>query len=236
MRSAKIAACCFFVLVIVLLIGIRVQTFHLKAKDIEYYYREKTARRGELQKAKEKKKSLSFSQQRFGVLRSLWFDEKVGLRRQFHLQATMAFLDIALKPTGTWLQETFLRPHGWLQEKISWEVLSTAEEVEQCNGKWRMLKTKKPLAEKQVEQVSPFQLLRYYDAVKAIWDIQKNTLILLQVHFTDYKKQDHGAVFDLTTARVLLKGYADEMTFRFKEGGKEEVSSKGLKIHFEKNQ
>ena len=234
MRSAKIAILCFFVLGVILLFGIGVQTFRVRDEDSKYYQKEKIARRGDLRKAKEDNKSVSFSQQRYGVLRSLWFDEKDGIRRQFHLQATMAFFDLILTPQGKYPRETFLRPHGWLQEKIGWEAGSSGEEVEQHGGLWRSVKTRKALANRDSSAVVPFQTFRYYDATKAIWDIQKNEVTLFQVHFTDYKKHDHETVFDLANAKVLLKGYADEMTFHFKENGKEEVKSKGLKIHFEK--
>ena len=233
MRRSRIATLTWIGLSLLLLIGISVQTFRVRQQDFDYYYKEKFARRGEIRKAKEKKKTLSFSQQRSRVLRSLWFDEKEGERRQFHLQASLALFDLRLTPNGPFPQETFLRPHGWLQEKIGWELIPSEEEVEQKNGIWKRVKTKRRLAEKEQENIRPFQLFRYYDATKAVWDIQKNIVTLFQVHFTDFKKQDHGSVFDFLQARVLMKGYAEEMTFHFKESEKEEISSKGFKIHFD---
>lgn len=233
MRSAKIALLGFLLLGVLLFIGITAQTFRVRDEDFSYYYREKFARRGVLRQAKEKKKSFSFSQQRWGVVRSLWFDEKEGMRRQFHLQAAMALVDLALTPKGVCPKETFLRPHGWLQEKVGWEVASTSEEVEEHNGRFRSVKTKKWISGPEVRDITPFQLLRYYDAMKAIWDIQKNRVTLFQVSFTDYKKQDHTPPLDLAASQILLKGYAEEMTFSFKENGKEEVTSKGLKMHFD---
>jgi len=232
MRSAKIALLGFLLLGAIL-IGIAVQTFRVRDEDFSYYYREKFARRGVLRQAKEKKKSLSFSQQRCGVVRSLWFDEKEGIRRQFHLQAAMALVDLAFTPKGVCPKETFLRPHGWIQEKVGWEVSSTAEEVEEHNGRFRSMKTKKMVSGNEACEIVPFQLLRYYDAMKAVWDIQKNRVTLFQVSFTDYKKQDHAPPLDLATSQVLMKGYAEEMTFHFKENGKEEMTSKGLKMHFD---
>lgn len=233
MKSSTIATWIFCLLFFLLLVGVIPKSFRINRKDLRSYYKEKTARRGFLRQARENKKSLSFSQQRFQVLRSLWFDEKDGLRRQFHLQASMALVDLTITPKEVLPKETFLRPHGWLQEKIGWMYLPTKEEAEPHAGKWRRVKTKLLFSEKQAADITPFQTIRYYDAAKAIWDIQANTVTLFQVHFIDYQKNDHTTVFDVATAQVLLKGYAEEMSFTFKEGGKESISSKGLKMQVE---
>lgn len=215
----------------VLIAAIVLRTCHVSEGDLEFYYKEKSARRGAIRTAKEEKKSVSFSQERTGVVRTLWFDANNGLRRQFHLQASTAQFDFSLAHGEHHPQETFLRPHGWYQEKIGWEVRSDAREVEQQNGVWKECKSKQFLTEKRMDDVGPFQVIRYYDAIKAIWDIDKNALTFYKVNFTDYKKNDHTASFEVDEASEILKGYADEMTLYFSDDGKEEVTSSGMKLH-----
>lgn len=229
MRGAKRANRLFLIFSLLLLIVIGVKLSHVQDRDLEYYYRAKGSRRGAIRTAKENNQKVTFSQQRQGVQRSLWFDETNGLRRQFHLNATAAVVDLVMIRSDFQTQETFLRPHGWLQEKIGWEM-PDGTEVEPYSDTFRFTKTKNLLSPILLREKVPFQVVRYYDAVKAVWDMQKDRLTLYKVNFTDYKKLDHACTFDISQAQLLLQGYAEEMVIHFKAAGKEEVSSTGLKL------
>ena len=229
MRRAKQAAKLFLIVAVALGIFVFFKLTNVREKDLDYYYRAKGSRRGEVRQAKENKRSVTFSQKREGVIRSLWFDETHGLRREFHLKAATAVVDLIMTPSELKPQETFLRPHGWLQQKVGWELLDGSE-VEQRGKEWVLLKTKRFLFDDEIQEKRPFQVVRYYDAMKAVWDIQKEKLIMYKVNFTDYKKMDHSGSFDVSEAQLLLQGFADEMSIHFKEAGKEEISSTGLKL------
>ena len=229
MKRATSANRLFLVLSLLLLIGIALKLSSVHEKDLDYYTKAKSSRRGEVRKAKESKKSMTFSQQRQGVQRTLWFDETNGIRRQFHLEANEAVVDLVMAPSGLEPQETFFSPHGWLQQKVGWQM-PDGEEIEKEGDSFCYSKTKRPLSEAMIETKVPFQVVRYYDAAKAIWDINHDTLTLYKVIFTDFRKMDHSGTFDTAEGQQILKGFADEMTFHFKASGKEEVTSTGLKL------
>lgn len=229
MKRAKKANRLFLFLACVLVVLIVIKLSGVQEKDLDYYTKAKTSRRGEVRKAKENKKSMTFSQQRQGVYRSLWFDEVNGIRREFHLEANEAVVDLVMAPSDLQPQETFFRPHGWLQQKVGWQT-AEGEEIEKEGDSFRYIKSKRPLSETMSEARVPFQVVRYYDAAKAIWDINNDLLTLYKINFTDYRKQDHSGSFDISEAKEILQGYADEMRFHFKASGKEEITSTGLKL------
>ena len=192
----------------------------------------KESRRGTIRLAKERKENLLFTQEREGVSRNLWIQDPAGPRRQFFLEAVSALVSTSVTSKTHSLVESFVKPKGWLQEELFWEVSSTGDRVTKQGNKWtKESPPHQTIPERLHQQIVPVQQVRFFDAATAEWNPDTNKLVANTAFFSVLKVQGHELPSDIHEGQVIAQGTAHSMTFLFDKKGRQQVSCQGVKLH-----
>ena len=220
---------CAIALIFLLVI---VKAWKIDETDVRKYEKVKESRRGAIRLAKERKETLSFTQERQGVSRNIWIQDPVGPRRQFFLEAASAQVSTSLTAKDPSMLESFVKPKGWFQEELFWEISSTGEQVIKQGNTW--VKESSPhqaVAERLYPQIVPAQRVRFFDAQTAEWNPQINKLVANTAFFIVLKVPGHELPSSLDEGKVIARGNAQSMIFMFDKRGRQQVSCQGVKLH-----
>ena len=218
-------------LLILLLLGVFIaKSYRVKGSKVSKFDKVKESRRGQIRIAREKKQNLIITQERTGVTRHLWIQDAGGPRRQFFLEAISA--EIRTGVLAKSIKESFLKPKGWSQEELFWEVSSTGERVIKQGDKWvKESPPHKPIPERLIPQIVPAQRVRFFDAATAEWDPHSNQLVANTAFFSVLKVQGHELPSDPHAGHIIAQGTARSITFLFDKKGQQQVSCQGVKLH-----
>ena len=222
----------WILLIFLLLVGVIIKTSRVEESKVHHFDKVKESRRGQIRKARESKKKLVFTQERNGVSRHLWIQDPAGARRQFFLKAQSAEVSTSLLAKTTSFKESFVKPTGWLQEDLFWEVSSTGEHVIRQGDRW--VKESPPhqaVLERLYRQIVPAQRVRFFDAQTAEWDPNTNELVAHTAFFSVLKVPGHDLPTDPNAGVVIAQGTAHSITFLFDKKGRQQVSCQGVKLH-----
>ena len=204
----------------------------VKESKAECFTKVKESRRGTLRLAKERKQNIVFTQDRWGVSRHLWIQDPEGPRRQFFLEAASARVSTSLTSKAPTLVESFIKPKGWLQEELFWEVASTGDRVLKKGDTWvREAPPHRPIPEQLYQQVVPMQRVRFFDAATADWNPETNKLVANTAFFKVMKIPGHDMSPKRSEGQVIAEGSAHAMTFLFDKQGRQQVNCQGVKLH-----
>lgn len=207
-----------------------IKSYPIQESKANYFSRAKEARRGKIRLAREGKGDFDFTQHRFGVTRLLWIEDEEGLRRQFFLTAPSATVSAIVKPGSTSFLEVFLKPRGWLQEELYWEIPSTGDRVVRRGTRWLKEGSSQAIPESLYKEVLPVQKARFFNAETAEWNPLTNELVAKTAFFSILKVQGHELPSSTKDGVVLAEGNTQTITFHFDKTGQQHVSCQGVKL------
>ncbi len=206
------------------------KTIKIEKSKISHFIKAKESRRGALRLAKERKQNVDFTQDRSGVSRHLWIQDPGLPRRQFFLEAVSATLTTSLTSKEISLIESFVKPKGWFQEELFWEISSTGERVIKKGDKW-VHKTPpcRSIAEKFIQNIVPMQLVWFFEAATADWNQNTNKLVANTALFTLLKMPGHEAPINNHDGKIITQGTSRAMIFEIGKPG-QQVRCQGTKL------
>jgi hypothetical protein len=207
-----------------------VRSYPIQEDKAQHFSKAKEARRGKIRLAKEGKRVLNFTQQRFGVSRLLWIQDEEGLRRQFFLEAPEAKVGALINASTSTFQEVFSHPKGWLQEELFWEIASTGERVVRRGTRWVREGSNQPVPESLYRDIVPAQKARFFDAETAEWNPLTNQLVAHTAFFSILKAKGHDLPTSTADGLVLAEGTTQSITFLFDKTGRQHVCCQGVKL------
>ncbi|MGR3951557.1 MAG: hypothetical protein QRY74_01360 [Chlamydia sp.] len=236
----------FFVLLFLFLLLLSFRTlFIVQESKAQEYYKACASRRGKLRDAKKEKKTITFHQERIGVVRQLWIEEAsspIRLQREFYIEADQAELNAMIKSKENSIVETFQFPKGWLQEELYWEIVSTKERViPNVNEKgqivgWAYIDgAKNSVDPTYQDEIVPRQRTRYFDAAKADWDVETHEMTAYVVRFCIAELYGHEPKREIDRSEIILDGLAETMRLSFSGDSREKmVETTGSQLHLQK--
>jgi hypothetical protein len=200
----------------------------------EHFARVKESRRGTIRLARERKQTIIFTQDRQGVSRHVWIQEVPEMRRQFFLEAVSARASTSLTSKEPSLVESFVKPKGWLQEELFWEVESTGDRVMKRGDSWvREDPPHRSIPERLHSNIVPMQRVRFFEAATADWNPETNKLVANSAFFRVLKMPGHEVSALHQDGQVIAQGTAQAMTFLFDKQGRQQVNCQGVKLHLQ---
>jgi len=154
------------------------------------------------------------TQKRYGVIKRMWLSDKQP-RQQIELRGAESEVDIVMKKSEARLAETFQEVQGIIQEDLFYQDLAGNEYVTGTNGEIKKKgngngnENALPVA---LEELTPMQRFRYFEADHAVYDYHTHTLIAYDVNFWSYTAKGHDLIEHRGELWPEASGSATSMT------------------------
>lgn len=154
-----------------------------------------------------------------------------GPRRLVEFQAKRSEVAIFMKKSRTRLEETLYDVDGFMQQELFY-LLPKDKEVE--IGKDGVLRCKedKRVVDIEKEKLKPMQRFRYFQAKRAVYNYDTNTLIAYDANFWTYCVQGHQPVYDRSKYTPESSGAASALTLYEGNLDSFEFSAENLDLQF----
>jgi hypothetical protein len=150
-------------------------------------------------------------QVRKDVMKRVYLVDHGGPRRLIEFRAKQSEVSVFMKKSQARLEETLYDVDGFMQQELFY-VLPQGEEVE--IGKDGVLRCKedKRAVNVEKEKLKSMQRFRYFQAKRAVYNYENNTLIAYDARFWTYCVPGHKPIYDRAKYSPESTGTASALT------------------------
>lgn len=172
-------------------------------------------------KDKLKQKHELTKQIRWDVQKTVWMSEG-PTRRMLNLEAKRSEVTMFAKRNTMHFIETFYNASGIAQQELFYKDSNQNEYVVGKDGTLRLRgKTEAVPSPFDVSQLIPMQCFRYFEAEKAVYDFEAESLMAIDTKFWTYIIQGHELPKDTKGLQPVAIGRASSMTLPRKNSDRE---------------
>lgn len=151
-------------------------------------------------------------QVRWDVHKMMWISEG-PLRRILELQAKRSEMAMFAKRRNLQFVETFYNASGIVQQELYYKDSNDNEYVLAKDGTLHLRGKKEPVpAPFDMTKLTPMQTFRYFEAEKALYDFDAESLLAMDIKFWTYIVEGHELYKNISKLTAVALGQAHSMT------------------------